>query len=368
MNFFREKNILIISPESWGKSFLSKHHYALELAKQGNKVWFLNPPWPNNGWAYEVPPAAGGRLKVIGDKHIRGLRLLPSFMQKWIMQRQVRQLQKKERAKFDIVWSFDNSRYFHLDCFSRAFRIHHVVDHHMDYHLRQAAQSADLCLGVSEEITRQLMEFNANSHFIQHGFAPFVQTDVRLPSVEGRTKVAYVGNLLMRSFDIDLLYTLARRHTQTDFYLIGSYREGNLSVGLHTERIAQILTLNEEPNIHLCGEYAHEDAFTLARQADVQMALYFKEGETFSNSSKLPFYLFNGIVTVSNYFSMYEGSELLRMARTREEYVSLFADTLQDLEKWNSPQRCAGRRAFALGNTYDKQLERIETFILQRTK
>ena len=35
------KTILIISPESWGKNKVSKHHYALAFAKQDHKVLFL---------------------------------------------------------------------------------------------------------------------------------------------------------------------------------------------------------------------------------------------------------------------------------------------------------------------------------------
>lgn len=45
---FNNKTILIISPEPWGKMMISKHHYALELAKLGNEVYFLNPPNNNS--------------------------------------------------------------------------------------------------------------------------------------------------------------------------------------------------------------------------------------------------------------------------------------------------------------------------------
>ena len=40
----RAKTIIILSPQNWGTMFLSKHHYAVELAKLGNKVYFINPP------------------------------------------------------------------------------------------------------------------------------------------------------------------------------------------------------------------------------------------------------------------------------------------------------------------------------------
>jgi len=44
MKTITHKTILLISPQSWGNMFVSKHHYALELARAGNTVYFLNPP------------------------------------------------------------------------------------------------------------------------------------------------------------------------------------------------------------------------------------------------------------------------------------------------------------------------------------
>ena len=44
MSALTNKTILIISPQGWGDMFISKHHYAIELAKKGNTVYFLNPP------------------------------------------------------------------------------------------------------------------------------------------------------------------------------------------------------------------------------------------------------------------------------------------------------------------------------------
>ncbi len=44
VDMLNDKTILIISPQEWGKMLLSKHHYALELAKAGNIFYFLNPP------------------------------------------------------------------------------------------------------------------------------------------------------------------------------------------------------------------------------------------------------------------------------------------------------------------------------------
>ena len=42
--FMPPKKILLISPQAWGKMFVAKHHYAVELSRSGNEVYFLNPP------------------------------------------------------------------------------------------------------------------------------------------------------------------------------------------------------------------------------------------------------------------------------------------------------------------------------------
>ena len=38
------KVIFIVSYENWGNMLMSKHHYAIELGKAGNKVYFINHP------------------------------------------------------------------------------------------------------------------------------------------------------------------------------------------------------------------------------------------------------------------------------------------------------------------------------------
>ena len=44
-NYFENKTILLISPETWGPVKVSKHHYANYLAK-ANQVYFFNPSLP----------------------------------------------------------------------------------------------------------------------------------------------------------------------------------------------------------------------------------------------------------------------------------------------------------------------------------
>ncbi len=66
------KVILIISPQAWGKMFLSKHHYAIELAKLGNEVYFLNPP-DNDTWSWRKKES---RIKITPHKQWSNLYLI----------------------------------------------------------------------------------------------------------------------------------------------------------------------------------------------------------------------------------------------------------------------------------------------------
>ena len=42
--FLTNKTIIIISQLDWGDMFISKHHYAVELSKLGNTVYYMNGP------------------------------------------------------------------------------------------------------------------------------------------------------------------------------------------------------------------------------------------------------------------------------------------------------------------------------------
>ena len=62
---FINKKILIFSPQPWNFLYISKHHYALELAKQ-NDVWFISAPEKDMGLGnFEEEISTQPRLKVI---------------------------------------------------------------------------------------------------------------------------------------------------------------------------------------------------------------------------------------------------------------------------------------------------------------
>jgi hypothetical protein len=360
MEFLQSKNILIISPEAWGLSYLSKHHYALELAKH-NKVWFLNPPHSpvhKNEFA-DLPKS----IQLLNDKQLPGMRHLPQRLQRLLISRQFEKLENTAGVKFQVVWNFDNSRYFHHDCFFDAYTIHHVVDTHMNYNFGIASKSAELCLGVTRSIVNQLQKHNPRSHFIDHALSPFTYDLVSPYKKPSRHSIAYAGNLLLEALDLQLLHDIATEHKNTDLILIGSFEKNHLNVGkkaipsIHLEKLKQL------SNVFFTGEMNFKEAFGLLAQADIQIVPYFNTKEEMTNSSKLPFYLFNSNVTVANYFTEHSHHELFRMAKNRDEFKAILSDTLINLEYWNSVEMRKKRRANALENTYAQRIEFIDQLI-----
>jgi hypothetical protein len=363
MSFLKDKNILIISPESWGKSLLSKHHYALELAMQGNRVWFLNSPYYKRNEECDKVEARYPNLKIVDDTIFKGLSKLPSWVQKNIIRKQAQRLVKKMGVSPDVVWSFDNSRYFFLDVFQKAYRIQHLVDAHGMFHLETACKTAQLCLGVTPYLVSCLAKHNANAHFIQHGYKHVIGNNAELKKMSGNMNAAYVGNLFLHAFDAQLMLQLARMHTDVNFHLIGSYSKDHLNNELDAVRTQQLFELGKLPNVALYGEKDYDEAFTLTGQCNMLLLMYFDKSYEIGNSSKILPYLSTGKVVLSDYLELYNGHDLLEMAHTREEYLNLFQTVKLNLEHYHTDEWCAIRRQYALDNSYKNQLGAIDALM-----
>ncbi|MBL7941166.1 MAG: hypothetical protein JNM00_00260 [Flavobacteriales bacterium] len=364
MAFFQNKTVLIISPEFWGRSYLSKHHYAECLAESGNVVYFLDPPGiTKSSDAINAEKRYPGKLFIIQDAGIRGMRFLPQWLARKVMRRQLHKLENKYNTKFDVIWSFDNSRYFLLDASPHAFSIHHLVDLEVDFHLEAACRSAKVCFAVTHTILDRMKVHNNNAHYIQHGYRPLPKTTAKLPMGKGNLKAVYIGNLLMSNFDIELFKELASQNPETDFYLIGSYGFGNLNANVDTERAEAIRHLEGADNIYLLGERTPSDTYTMVDEADILLLMYFKYHRKVDNSSKLPPYLASGKVILADRVTEYENTGLLEMAETREAYLVRFREICANIDQFNSKENQARRRQYAMDHTYAKQLSRIESIL-----
>jgi len=63
--------VLLISPQHWGTMRVTKHHYAIELAKLGHEVFILEPTeasWKLNQSSFRITPSDAEGVNLYSSK------------------------------------------------------------------------------------------------------------------------------------------------------------------------------------------------------------------------------------------------------------------------------------------------------------
>lgn len=364
MNILRGKSIFILSPEAWGKSFVSKHHYASLLAQKGNRVYFVNPPaeqWGKrklapNLWVLDY--STGWR---------KGVQRWPNFLRKWANAGLIRRLYQLAEAEADIIWSFDPFRFQDLRQFGATHRIYHPVDPHICPLEQAVINSAQVLFASSHKI---IARFEASGptpmHFINHGLAQHFL--VASPNIDflprpERLKVGYVGNLNYPFLDEQALLSIVKQQKEVDFYFIGPYKKGNLSGTERKSLIAQLMELDNcfllgpKPSAELPAYLDHFDLFLMSYEGD-------KNPAAMANPHKILEYLSRGKAVVSHFIDEYkERKDWVYMVEDNADLPAKFAWALAHLTEINSEQLQAERKAYAQANSYLAQLHRIDAYL-----
>ncbi len=355
---FKNKTILLVSPEPWGHIFVSKHHYAVHLGKRGNKVFFLNPPSKTNSITatdYE------NVFSVNYNGFPKGMRFFPKFLQGIFVNIKFQQLQKWYGVRFDIIWSFDNSVFYDFSKLpDSVLKISHIVDLNQNFQFENASRTSTVNLSNTRTVLSKQLKGNPKSYFINHGFTMWTDENNQLnlgPS-SGKVRVGYAGNLDIAYMDWKLLSELINRHKDIcEFFFAGNLRNENRIAWFKSNSNLQYLgTL---PSYKLHSFYSQMDMLLICYQAD----LY---SEQLENTHKMMEYLGAGNVIVATKTLEYTNlanDSLIAMTNKNNEFIELFDQVLQNLNTWNSDDKKNSRINFALENTYDKQIERIENIL-----
>lgn len=356
-------SILIISPEIWASNFVSKHHYALALARNGSNVLFLDPPDNSLSCVLIEPTESNPNLlRVRGPRVAIGLQWMPGFIRRWLEGRWLQKLEAKTGLRIDVIWLFENSRFYDMSFAGPRLKIYHQVDLNQNFHPEISARSADICLFSSDLILRQLESFNEHSYFIQHGVAvttsvPLIPSKIPAFSQKYRPRVAYVGNLNIPYLDVEVFVAVVKSQPCVEFHLVGCID--------HNSLLYQ--SLCEYSNVVWWGQVRSDLIPTILAEMDILMLCYSQQYEKqVSNPHKIMEYLASGKTIVATYTDQYRNSEdLLVMcdAGSNEDYVQLFDSVLLNLYHYNSPEMMAARRAYAGKHTYPRQVERIKSLL-----
>jgi hypothetical protein len=377
----KNKTILILSPQRWGNMFISKHHYAIALAKRGNKVYFLNPPddpTPSGGNIDIQPSGIHDNLFIVSQHlyfpYMLKFHALPvfHFLMQWQIKKVLRQLDT-----IDIAWSFDIGHHYPFKYFpAGCLKIFHPVDEPSVREAITAAGSADIIFSVTHEILDKYKTYPVPRHFINHGLSEeFLSAPTPVATNGTQVHAGFAGNLLRNDIDRDALLSIVTENPAVQFDFWGSYRQGDSNIG-GTGDLAQrdfITRLQACTNVTLHGPVPVKELSSRFPGMDVFLICYDvqKDQSKGTNYHKIMEYLAAGKVIVSNNVTTYAGKqELVEMIPERgsnRTLPALFKKVTQHLATYNSPELVANRKSFAKDNTYDKQVERIETCLQQLT-
>ncbi len=374
------KVILILTPQAWGKMKLAKHHYAIELARLGNEVYFLNPP-DNDHWSLRTarieikPESDQPGLFIIHQQlyfpyklkfHSRGTYNL-------LIKKQIRDILRAIHKPIDILWSFDIGNLFPLSFFDKKiFKIFHPVDEPPDSHAISAALDSDVLFSVTREIIEKYAAFKIPSQFINHGLSEdFLENDFHQSEPEHPVNVALTGNFLRPDLDRNILLQIIRENSEVHFHFYGSYKSTDSNIGasegLDTEQFIKELMGFGHVKMH--GVFKTKELAIAMNRMDALLICYDMQLDQSkgTNYHKVMEYLSTGKVIISNNITTYkEYPEMIRMNESRHDnkaLPALFRDTIINLPIWNSDELMRKRKSFAVNNTYRHQLERIGNFI-----
>ena len=371
MDTEHKKTILIISPQPWGKAFLSKHHYASELSEQGHCVYFLCPPQTLKGQKFQLSEI---RENLIIVEHQLNFPYMLKFHARWLfdlcVKRHVKQLLSYIGRKFDIVWCFDPNIYTDLSCFEAQIKIYHPVDP-IDYPEQvKVAYTADFIFSVSEKILSSFNKVPKPKYFINHGLGkPFEALGEKLlienqpEEKKEAVRLGYIGNLLRPIIGRDSFRKLIKEIPQAEFHFWGYYelKESNLSGEADQETKEFIEFLKGSQNVRLHGSRTPEELANEIVEMDAFLLYYMpmKGLSDLSNSHKILEYLSTGKTILSCQISTYKNlANLIEMQREEEDYVDFVSQNLSRVTYLNATYR-EKRIRYALMNTYQKQVEKI---------
>lgn len=363
------KNILIISPEIWGSSKLSKHHYAIAFAERGFNVYFMSP---NTSYIQksDEPCPEHDNIQLIYFPISKSLDYLrfhfrPSY--NFILKNKIRRW-VNNLPDFEYLISFDcNGVFTDLSNFKGEKTIFFPADQ-VNERYRKEYAGFDYLVSISPIIldafpdvkNKTLLHHGLSSNFIiENKNSEFHQT--KKPE-----RVAYVGNLLIGPIlDKEKLITIIKTNPQIEFHFYGAYenRLNNLGADASRDTIEFVDFLKNAENCALHGavssnvlskELQNQDAFLICYD-------YNFDKNKCSNSHKIMEYLATGKPIISTRISMYDELDLFSMLDTfdNSDFPEFFKSQIKNWDAINTPETFNERKRFAFENSYTFKVENL---------
>jgi hypothetical protein len=369
------KKAFVVSPQAWGKMFISKHHYALELARLGYEVFFVNPPKENK---------LGGRpnikIEVTEYKnlltvnhtlffsnylkfHLPFLHNVFIFIQRWLLLKKI--------GKPDLILSFDLTNNFPLKGIA-CKKIFFAADEPRAVQNFVSARNADLIVSVSQHILDLYQKYfpKTKKLLINHGLSEeFLNIPKDLPKKYDRINIGLSGNFLFNDIDYPVLLQIVLENPEVKFHFYGNHStKSNIGADSSKANLEYLEQIKQSTNCIFHGVLGKRELALELNQMDGFLICYDPEkGQSSgSNSHKILEFLSTGKVIFSSHFSYYVGTELFLMNlrnQSNSVLISEFKQGIMDFQNSNSLYNIAKRKEFAMEQSYVSNLSKIFSVI-----
>lgn len=378
-----EKNILIVSPQSWGNVLLAKHHYAIELAKKGNNVYYLNPVEENK---LKLSP----RIKFHKIHEYPGLTIINHnlnfpylikfhfyILYKFLIKKHIKKIEKdieKEIGKaLDIVWSFDLSNYCCLSFWNKkSFKIYHPVDEPRIPDSWEASKNANAIFSVTSEILNKFKDHQAPKYLVNHGVSEiFINSFSKYQNHHNKIKIGLSGNFTRPDIDYSTLTIIIEQNPNIEFHFWGpdSVNNNNITASVEPIIFEKINNLKKLSNVVFYGTVKQDELAKGLNKMDGLLIIYDieKDQSKGTNYHKVMEFLSTGRVIISNNISFYNQLpgliEMINERDNNKNLPDLFKTVISNIQEYNLPDMETLRHGYARENTYSKQIEIIENLI-----
>lgn len=372
----QDKVVVIISHEDWGEMLMSKHHYAITLAENRNKVFFINHPDRRHSikrGTIRITPTSFHNLSVIQHRlpYPYFFKSRYSWLYNVLISIHIKRILRKMNISADIVWSFDTSNTLPLKYFRASVaKIFMPVDGpfwHKDE--LKSSETADVIVSVTNQILSRYTTTGKPQMLIGHGVANAFMSCATNVSAPGQgIRIGYSGSLLRDDLGSEVLLAIIRKHADKTFELWGEYDASASNIHLPQNIPVRVLdfidNLKKLPNVILHGSVTPE---ALAKGLNGMDALLICYNHDCMNSHKLLEYLALGKVVISTPVSSYMNTGLIEMSPSVEPdaYMATFEKVVADLQYHNLAVNREKRRAYARAHSYKSNVEKIGDFIEQ---
>ena len=270
---------------------------------------FLDPPEPGRKlFALEQIPEPLGIERVRAPRVAPGLRRMPGGLRRWLEHRWLRRLERLAGCQIEVIWLFENSRFFDLRFAQSRLKIYHQVDLNQSFYPHIAAQTADICFCTSELIRQQLASHSVKTYFVQHGMSSAASA----PLSEDQQKLLQGGSLRLQRKSVFLI--------STGMCLSGSWCHPAVQflIGAFDCKSDYYRRLRQVDNVTWWGKVDSAVIPVILQQMDILLLCYLQSClEQVSNPHKLMEYLASGRIVVATYTKEYDQHrDLLAMSES----------------------------------------------------